>query len=69
MPQFPICLFYYLTLRSDGQSAREKQERRRANFPPGLRNISYYDSMAPNAFNVARCALVSPVAWVMFIFS
>ena len=29
-----------LTLRSDSQSAREKQERRRADFPPGLRNIS-----------------------------
>ena len=32
---------YDLTLRSDSQSAREKQERQRATFPPGLRNISY----------------------------
>ena len=29
-----------LTLRSDSQSAREKQERRRVDFPLGLRNIN-----------------------------
>ena len=29
-----------MTLRSDSQSAREKQESRLADFPPGLRNIS-----------------------------
>ena len=28
-------------LRSDSQSAREKQESRLADIPPGLRNISY----------------------------
>ena len=32
---------YQLTLRSDSQSARVKQERGRADFPLGLRNISY----------------------------
>ena len=38
---FDRALFYKLALRSDSQSAREKQGRQRADFPLGLRNISY----------------------------
>ena len=41
----PIGYTEYLTLRSGSQSAREKQERRRVDFPLGLRNISEYNGV------------------------
>ena len=59
-------LKYRLTLRNDSQSAREKQERRRADDRPDLRNIRYrhvvvgFAIVAILALSIAACQPLEP---------